>query len=95
MNIYVGNLEGKVTEDEIRSLFARFGKVSKVVIMSDRHGISKGFGFVEMSSDDEANSAIEGLNRTLLHDRTLDINQSSSLTNKGGRNRAKSRHIRF
>ena len=95
MNIYVGNLDRGVTEDEIRNLFAPFGEVSKVAIMTDRNGVSKGFGFVEMPSENKANSAIESLNRTLLYDRTLDLSQSSPLTGKGGRNRAKSGHIRF
>ena len=95
MNIYVGNLAREVTEDEIRNLFAPFGEVSTVAIMTDRNGISKGFGFAEMPSDNEANSAIESLNRTLLYDRTLDLSPSSPLTSKGGRNRAKSRHVRF
>ena len=95
MNIYVGNLDGEVNEDEVRKLFARFGEVSTVAIMRDRHGISKGFGFVEMPVEIEANAAIESLNRTLLHDRTLDIGQSLPPAGKGGRNKAKSRPARF
>jgi RNA recognition motif-containing protein len=95
MNIYVGNLDRDTTEDEIRNLFARFGEVSTVAIMRDRHSISKGFGFVEMPAGDEANSAIESLNRTLFRDRTLDINQSSPPAGKGGRSKSKSRSTRF
>ena len=76
MNIYVGNLDKAVTENMVRDLFASFGEVSKVAIMQDRHGVPKGFAFVEMPIEDEALSAIEGLNRTMLLDRTLDITES-------------------
>ena len=95
MNIYVGNLDIEVTEDEIRNLFAPFGEISKATITRNRHGISKGFGFIEMPSDDQANSAIKGLHRKLLYDRTLDISESLPMNRKGGHSRAKSRHIRF
>ena len=95
MNIYIGNLAGEVTEDMIRSLFAPFGEVSKVAIMRDRRGISKGFGFVEMQVMDAANSAIDSLNRTLFFDRTLDISQSSPPSGKGGHSKANSRPVRF
>ncbi len=76
MNIYVGNLDKAVTENMVRDLFASFGEVSKVAIMQDRHGVPKGFAFVEMPADNEALSAIENLNRTTLLDRTLDITES-------------------
>ena len=95
MKIYVGNLDVQVKEDEIRDLFAAFGEVTKVTILRDRNGISKGFGFVEMPSKEAADSAVEGLNRTLFYGRTFDVRQSSPLTGKGGQERAKSRHIRF
>ena len=95
MNIYVGNLDRDVTEEMVRGLFARFGEVDKVAIMHDRHGISKGFAFVEMPSEDEGNSAIEGLNRTLLLDRTLDITSSPPPGGKHGGSSAKSRPQRF
>jgi len=95
MNIFVGNLNGEVTNDLIRVLFAPFGEVSKVALMHDRHGISKGFAFVEMPVEDEAVSAIEKLNRTLFLDRTLDISQSAPPPRKGGRVNVKSRPARF
>ena len=90
MNIYVGNLDRDVTEEMLRSLFARFGEVGKVAIMHDRHSISKGFAFIEMPSENEARSAIEGLNRTLFLDRTLDITESQPPGGKHGGNKIKS-----
>ena len=95
MNIYIGNLAGEVTEDMIRRLFAPFGEVSKVAIMRDRRGISKGFGFVEMPVMDAANAAIGSINRTFLCDRILDISQSSPPSGKGGHSKANSRPARF
>ena len=91
MNIYVGNIDGQVSESDLHDLFTSFGEVGKVSIVRDRHGISKGFGFVEMPSEDEANSAIERLNRTLFLDRTLDVNESSPSTFRRGHTRSKSR----
>ena len=90
MKIYTGNLDGEVTDDMIRELFAQFGNVSKVNIMRDRNGISKGFGFVEMADANEAASAIEGLNRTTFHDRTLDI---SLQPERGGRSKKGKNHM--
>ena len=63
MNIYVGNLSFDITEDELRQSFESFGQVDSVKIISDRYsGRSKGFGFVEMASDDEAKTAIAEMN---------------------------------
>jgi RNA recognition motif-containing protein len=95
MNIYVGNLDGEVTEEMIRSLFARFGEVGKVTLMQDRRGISKGFSFVEMPIEAEASLAIENLNRTLFHERTLDISQSAPPGGKHVRSKVKPRSTRF
>jgi RNA recognition motif-containing protein len=77
MNIYVGNLPYQTTEDDLRSAFAEYGEVSSVNIVKDRFsGESRGFGFVEMSSDDEANAAIAGLDGKDYQGRTLKINQA-------------------
>jgi len=95
LNIYVGNLDRDVTEEMVRRLFARFGEVGKVSIMHDRHGISKGFAFVEMPVEDEGSSAISGLNRTLFLDRTLDITESQPPGGKRRVSNAKSRPQRF
>ena len=63
MNIYVGNLSYGITEEDLRALFAEFGDVSSAKLIIDREtNRSKGFGFVEMSSNDAANKAIDELN---------------------------------
>ncbi|MDD1649603.1 MAG: RNA-binding protein [Methylococcaceae bacterium] len=75
-NIYVGNLSFKTTQDELRDLFAQFGEVSSVNIITDRMtGQSKGFAFVEMA-DAGAQQAIDKLNQTDLGGRTITVNEA-------------------
>lgn len=63
MNIYIGNLSFSTTEDSLKSLFAEFGDVESVKIIKDRYsGRPKGFGFIEMPSNSEADQAIKALN---------------------------------
>lgn len=77
MKIYVGNLAYRTTEDGIRSAFEPYGTVNSVDIIIDRQtNQSKGFGFVEMPNDDEAQRAIEGLDNTQLDDRTVKVNEA-------------------
>ena len=77
MNIYVGNLSYNLTEDDLRALFAEFGDVSSVKLIIDREtNRSKGFGFVEMSSDDAANKAIDELNGRDVGGRALRVNEA-------------------
>jgi RNA recognition motif-containing protein len=77
MNIYVGNLAFSLTEDELRDAFAAHGDVSSAKIISDRDtGRSKGFGFVEMPNDSEANAAIEDLNGKELNGRPVRVNEA-------------------
>ncbi|MEM6638479.1 MAG: RNA-binding protein [Pseudomonadota bacterium] len=77
MNIYVGNLAFTLTEDELRAAFAAHGEVSSAKIISDRDtGRSKGFGFVEMPNDGEANAAIESLNGEPLNGRPVRVNEA-------------------
>ena len=77
MNIYVGNLPFSATEEELRTAFSAFGEVSKVNLISDRDtGKSKGFAFVEMESDASADSAIKGLNDTVMDGRNLKVKQA-------------------
>ena len=92
MNIYVGNLSYDLTDDELRGAFEEFGKVDSAKIIKDMYsGRSRGFGFVEMSSEDEANSAIAGLNEKELKGRVLKVNKarprSDGRGGKGGRQR--------
>lgn len=77
MNIYVGNLPYNLTEDDLRAAFSEFGEVSSVNIIMDRmSGQSKGFGFVEMPDDTEAEEAIKALNESALNGRNIKVNQA-------------------
>ena len=75
--IYVGNLNYKTTEDELSDLFKAYGEVKSVNIIVDRYsGRSKGFGFVEMETDDAASAAIEALNDQEFDGRRLRVNEA-------------------
>ena len=77
MNIYAGNLSYRLSEKELRQAFEAFGKVGSVTIIKDKYsGQSKGFGFVEMPSRSEAQSAIEGLNGKELNGRMLHVSEA-------------------
>ena len=77
MKIFVGNLSYNVTEDDLRQAFEDFGQVaSATVIMDEQSGRSKGFGFVEMPVQAEAQSAIEVLNGKALKGRTITVNEA-------------------
>jgi RNA recognition motif-containing protein len=77
MNIYVGNLSWNSTDDDLRSAFEAFGEVSSAKVIMDREtGRSRGFGFVEMSDDNAAKQAIEGMNDKDLQGRTLRVNEA-------------------
>jgi RNA recognition motif-containing protein len=77
MNIYVGNMAYGVTEDDLREAFAAFGTVTSANLIMDKFsGQSKGFGFVEMADNGEADAAIKGLNGTALQGRNLTVNQA-------------------
>ena len=81
MNVYVGNLNYDLSEDDLKQAFEEFGEVTSAKIISDRYsGRSKGFGFVEMSSDDEAKAAIEALSGKELNGRTMVVNEARPKT---------------
>ncbi len=83
--IYVGNLNFQTDEDALRSAFAQFGQVDTVDIVRDRDsGQPRGFAFVEMSNDQEAESAINGLNGQQLDGRALTVNEARPKTERGG-----------
>lgn len=85
MNIYVGNLSTEATEDDLRQAFEGFGQVTSVNIIKDKFsGESRGFGFVEMSSKEEAQAAISGLNGKQLHNRSLNVNEARPRTEGSG-----------
>jgi RNA recognition motif-containing protein len=89
MNIYVGNLSKSVSEDDLKEAFEAFGELTSVnVIMDKGSGESKGFGFVEMTSDDAGKAAIEGLNGRDLKGQSLKVNEAHARSEKrssGGR----------
>jgi len=89
MNIYIGNLSYEVTEKDLQEAFEAFGQVDSVNIVKDRYsGRSRGFGFVEMSEDTEAQSAIDGLDSKELKGRTIKVNKARPRS-EGRRDRGK------
>jgi cold-inducible RNA-binding protein len=85
MNIYVGNLSHEVTEEDLRLAFEPFGQVESATIIQDKHsGQSKGFGFVEMASKAEGQSAIDGLNGKELKGKALNVNEARARTERRG-----------
>jgi cold-inducible RNA-binding protein len=84
-NIFVGNLSFRTTEDEVRSLFASYGGVERVNLITDRDtGQPRGFGFVEMSNDGEAERAIAELNGRELGGRAINVNEARPKEDRGG-----------
>lgn len=77
MKLYVGNLPYNVTDDDLRETFSAFGEVADVSLISDKFsGQSKGFGFVEMPNNSEADAAIKALNETDYKGRNIKVNQA-------------------
>jgi RNA recognition motif-containing protein len=84
-NIYVGNLPYSTTDEELEGIFTPFGTVNSSRIITDRYtGRSKGFGFVEMESDEEAEKAINELNGTEVGGRVVKIDEAKPRRNRGG-----------
>jgi cold-inducible RNA-binding protein len=84
-NIFVGNLSFGATEDAVRSLFEEYGTVDRVSVVTDREtGRARGFGFVEMSVNAEAERAIASLNGRELDGRALNINEARPKEERGG-----------
>jgi RNA recognition motif-containing protein len=85
MNIYVGNLSHETTEDDLRQAFEAFGQVESATVIKDKFsGESRGFGFVEMPSKTEAQTAIEEMNGKDLKGRALNVNEARPKTPRGG-----------
>jgi len=84
--LFVGNLNFKTTDDDLRTLFAQAGTIESATVMMDRAtGRSRGFGFVEMSSDEEAEKAVKELNGHELQGRALNVNEARERTPGGPR----------
>ena len=85
MNLYVGNLPYRMTEDALRQEFEQYGQVTSCTIIMDKAtGQSKGFGFLEMASPEEAQAAITGLNGREVQGRRLNVNEARPRENGGG-----------
>jgi RNA recognition motif-containing protein len=77
MNIYVGNLNFNLSEDELKEIFEEYGEVASAKVITDKYsGRSKGFGFVEMPNDAEGEAAIKNLNGVDMKGRNMTVNQS-------------------
>jgi RNA recognition motif-containing protein len=77
VNIYVGNLSFEVTDEDLRTAFEEFGQVDSATVVKDKFsGRSRGFGFVEMPTSDEASAAISGLDGSDLKGRNLKVNEA-------------------
>ena len=84
MNIYVGNLDFKVNEQDLENLFSEYGSVSSAKIITDKfNGRSKGFGFVEMENQNDAAKAIKALDGTSFKNRNLVVNEAKPKKNQG------------
>jgi RNA recognition motif-containing protein len=84
-NIYVGNLVWSATADDLLEIFGQYGKVARAQVITDREtGRSRGFGFVEMENDEEAQKAIEALNGFQHENRPLTVNEAKPREDRGG-----------
>ncbi len=85
LRLFIGNLSFKTTEGELETLLAESGSVSSVTIIMDRFsGRSRGFGFIEMGSEEEAQAAIERLNGYEFEGRALTVNEAKPQERRGG-----------
>ncbi|MBN1952936.1 MAG: RNA-binding protein [Bacteroidales bacterium] len=85
MNIYVGNIDFKVTEEDLRDIFEEYGSVSSTNLIKDKFtGRSKGFGFVVMEDEVIAKTAIEELNGAVLENRELIVNEAKPRKEQSG-----------
>jgi cold-inducible RNA-binding protein len=86
--LYVGNLTYETTDSDLQNLFGPFGTVQSAQVIMDRDtGRSKGFGFVEMNSGEEAQAAITGLNEHEINGRRLNVNEAKPREERGPSNR--------
>ena len=98
MNIYVGNLPYSTTEEQLNSAFSEFGTVTTVKIITDKYtGQAKGFAFVEMADNNEANKAITALNEAEFNGRKIRVNEAKPRedSNRGGGGGFQNRNKRY
>jgi len=92
MNIYVGNISSQLTEEEMNKEFSSYGEITSVRLIKDKFtGENRGFGFVEMPKDEEAESAIAGLNGKELKGKELKVNKARPRTENSRNGRGRSR----
>ena len=85
-NVFIGNLDLGTTEDQVRTLFEPYGTVETVTVVRDRDtGYSRGFAFVELAIDSEAEAAIKALNGALLGERRLNVNEARPKRERGAK----------
>lgn len=95
MNIYIGNLPGSINEEKLKSLFASFGEIESVKLIRDRFSNRpKGFGFIEMPSNSEADQAIKALNGTRLEGNDIKVRPADPGGKKGKKRSLKKRGYR-
>jgi RNA recognition motif-containing protein len=86
MKLYVGNLSFQTSSEDLQELFAQAGTVESASVVEDREtGRSRGFGFVEMASDEEGKAAIEKFNGQEVNGRSLNVNEARPREDRGGR----------
>jgi len=89
MNIYVGNLPYDVSETDLREIFSQFGEISQINLITDKFsGQSKGFGFVEMENNSQADAAIKGLNESNFKGRNIKVNQAKPKSDRPSQSRS-------
>jgi len=85
MRIYLGNLNYEVTDDELREIFGEFGELASADVIKDKFsGQSKGFGFVDMPDNEQAQKAIKALNGKLVKGRNLTVNEARPKVPRSG-----------
>jgi len=83
MNIYVGQLPYSMTEEEVMAMFTEYGEVASLNLITDKFsGQSKGFGFIDMPNNSEADKAIKALNKSMLKGREIKVNQAEDRRKK-------------
>jgi RNA recognition motif-containing protein len=84
-NLYIGNLSNEVTEEDLRTNFAEAGQVLSVTIIKDKYtGLGRGFGFVEMATEEEAQKAIQKFNGGQLYGNQITVNEARPKKDSGG-----------
>ena len=91
-NLYVGNLSYDTTEDTLRNLFAEYGEIESVNLISDRNtGRSRGFAFVEMSTEEAAQQALSGMNGKQVDEREIKVDKAKPKSDSRSSDRGRSR----